>query len=395
MKKTVAIIGGGPSALIAAAFLDPNKFEVTIYEKNKSLGRKFLVAGNGGFNLTHSEAIDLMKARYTPEFFLAEVISAFTNEDLRSWLDKIGIPTIVGSSGRVYPEKGIKPITVLTKILDILAANKVQIVYNHIWEKWGANNELIFANGVSISSDYVLFSLGGGSWKVTGSDGAWRESFEKKSIKTLPFLAANCAYKMNWESDFIARNEGEPIKNCAISCGNIQQKGEVVITAFGLEGNAIYALSPAIQTALSAHGTATIFIDFKPTFHLAEVHDKLVSSGLKTTEKLKRKLKLSQAQIQLLKSTLTKEEFTTHDLLAEKIKAFPLTVTAAAPIDEAISTTGGIALDEVNENFELKQINNQFCMGEMLDWNAPTGGYLLQACFSMGVHIARELNGRK
>lgn len=394
MKKTVAIIGGGASALIAAAFLDADQFDVTIYEKNKSVGRKFLVAGNGGFNLTHSESISLMKSRYSPESFLAEALNQFTNTDLCLWLEKIGIPTFVGSSGRIYPEKGIKPITVLTKILDELAHKHVEIKLNHRWENWGVNNELIFENGAIISPDYALFSLGGGSWKVTGSDGSWLNTFEEKGIPVHPFLPSNCAYHIDWNADFIAKYAGEPIKNCSIRCGTKIQKGEVVVTQFGLEGNAIYALSPEIQSELNANGSATVYLDFKPSLHIAEIHDRLVASTLKTTEILKRKLNLSAVHIHLLKSYLSKEAFTTHDLLAEKIKAFPLTLIAAAPLDEAISTTGGIALDAVTEQFELKSITNTFCMGEMLDWNAPTGGYLLQACFSMGVMVGHELNER-
>ena len=394
MKKTVAIIGGGASALSAAAFLAADQFDVSIYEKNKSLGRKFLVAGDGGFNLTHSEPISLMKTRYSPQSFLDETLDQFTNTDFCAWLEKMGIPTFVGSSGRIFPEKGIKPITVLKKIVDELTRKHVEIKFNHRWETWGENNELIFANGERVVADYVLFSLGGSSWKVTGSDGSWLQTFEKKGIPTRPFLAANCAFQMDWKADFIKKNAGEPIKNCAIRCGNRKQKGEVVVTQFGLEGNAIYALSAEIQSELMAHGFATIYLDFKPILHIADLHDRLTASTLSTTEILKRKIKLSAVQIDLLKAYLTKEEYTTIDLLAEKIKDFPLTVIAAAPLDEAISTTGGIELEAVSEQFELKSIANTFCMGEMLDWNAPTGGYLLQACFSMGVRVAREVNRR-
>ncbi len=394
MKKTVAIIGGGASALSAAAFIDEDQFHVSIYEKNKSLGRKFLVAGDGGFNLTHSETISSMKTRYSPQSFLDETLDQFTNTDFCAWLEKIGIPTFVGSSGRIYPEKGIKPITVLTHIMDELNRKQVAINVNHSWKNWGESNELIFDNGLKIAADYVLFSLGGSSWKVTGSDGSWLSTFEEKGIETRPFLSSNCAYRIDWSDDFLEKNAGEAIKNCSIRCGKRTQKGEVVVTEFGLEGNAIYALTPEIQQELDAHGSATIYLDFKPTVHMAELHDRLVMSTLSTTEILKRKIKLSAVQIHLLKSYLSKEEFTTIDLLAEKIKAFPLTVIAAAPLDEAISTTGGIDLGAVNASFELKTMNNTFCMGEMLDWNAPTGGYLLQACFSMGVRVARELNRR-
>lgn len=395
MKKTVALIGGGPSAMIAASFLDPKKFDVTIYEKNKALGRKFLVAGQGGFNLTHSEPIEKMIARFTPGHFLKNALLNFTNDDLRNWLQDIGIPTIVGSSKRVYPEKGIKPITVLNKILEQLEKQNVHLKYEHTWKGWTFNNELIFNHDQVIKPNYTIFSLGGGSYKVTGSDGTWLDTFNKKEIKTLPFLPANCAYKINWPEAFILKHEGEPLKNISLSCSGKMQKGELVITEFGLEGNAIYALSPEIQSGLTANGSAAIFLDLKPALTFEEVQQIITNSGSKTTETLKRKLNLSQAQIQLLKSTLSKEEFLDTTMLSEKIKSLPLIVLDAAPLDEAISSTGGIALEEVTGNFELHKLKNTFCIGEMLDWNAPTGGYLLQACFSMGVHVARHLNTNK
>ena len=391
MKKTVAIIGGGPSALFAAAFLDPDLFDVTIYEKNKSVGRKFLVAGKGGFNLTHSEPIDDLISRYSQSAILNAAIKSFTNEDLRTWLETIGIPTYIGSSKRVYPEKGMKPIEVLAKILAVLESRSVKIEPEKEWTGW-QDDALTFASGDSISADHVVFALGGGSWKVTGSDGSWIDLFEKNGVPTVPFLPANCAYEINWNPDFIAKNEGMPLKNIALSSVDSYCKGEVVITKFGMEGNAIYALSPEIQAELSLNGKATVYLDLKPTFTEEQVLTKICDSGLKTTEILRRKLNLSKVQIDLLKSTLTKEEFLSKLQLTEKIKFFPIQLESAAPLDEAISTTGGISMDAISENFELNQMNGVYCIGEMLDWNAPTGGYLLQACFSMGVFFAQKLN---
>ncbi len=394
MKKSVAIIGGGPAAFAAAAFLDPALFNVTIYEKNKSLGRKFLVAGKGGFNLTHSEEIEAFKSRYSPTGFLDAALTHFTNHDFRNWLAEIGTPTFVGSSKRVYPEKGIKPIAVLNRIIECLVAKGVQFEYEHEWINWDENNNLVFTNDVSISPDIILFALGGGSWKVTGSDGSWLDIFSKKGIQTVPFRAENCGFQVDWKPDFLIQNVGVPIKNCTFSCGGKHQTGEVVITEFGLEGNAIYALSSEIQSELTSKGRATIYIDFKPGFSESELQIKLENSDANTTQALKRTLKLSPTQIALLKSNLTKEEFTRTAELAKRIKNFPIHLTAAAHIDEAISTSGGIALDEVDENFELKSLPSSFCIGEMLDWNAPTGGYLLQGCFSMGDWTARSLNER-
>ncbi|QXP74571.1 TIGR03862 family flavoprotein [Tenacibaculum sp. AHE15PA] len=395
MKKSIAIIGGGPSALFAAAFLDTNKFDVTIYEKKKSLGRKFLVAGDGGFNLSHGEAIHKMITRYTPTSFLKNALLNFTNDDLRNWLLSIAIPTFVGSSNRIYPEKGIKPITVLTNIKQFLSHKNIQFVYNYEWKGWNDKSELIFNENKINKVDYTIFSLGGASWKITGSEGNWTDSFKEKDINTLPFLPANCAYNINWKSDFISKNEGQPLKNIALSCLDKKQKGELVITKFGLEGNAIYALSPQIQSQLSANIKPVIYLDLKPMFTFTEVAKKINNSHLRTTDILKKILKLSAPQIALLKTVLTKEEYINKNSIAEKIKALPLVIESAAPLNEAISTTGGIPLSEVNENFELKKLKNNYCIGEMLDWNAPTGGYLLQACFSMGASIAKHLNEKE
>jgi uncharacterized flavoprotein (TIGR03862 family) len=391
MKKTVAIIGGGPSALAAAAFLNPELFDVTIYEKNKSIGRKFLVAGKGGFNLTHSEPIETMISRFSESSVLEAALRSFTNEDLRTWLEEIGIPTYIGSSKRVYPEKGIKPIEVLNKLLAVIETKSVKIEYEKEWTGW-KDDALTFNSGESVTADYLVFSLGGGSWKVTGSDGSWMNQFENRGIKTVPFLPANCGYEINWKTDFIAKNEGMPLKNIAIEAGDNYCKGEAVITKFGMEGNAIYALSPEIQAELSESGKATVYLDLKPTFTEEQVLTKICDSTLKITDILRRKLNLSKVQIDLLKSCLTKEEFLSKLQLTEKIKYLPIQIESAAPLDEAISTTGGISMDVISSNFELKEFSGTFCIGEMLDWNAPTGGYLLQACFSMGVFLANTIN---
>ncbi|WP_347173969.1 NAD(P)/FAD-dependent oxidoreductase [Polaribacter uvawellassae] len=392
MKKTISIIGGGASAFLLAAFLDTSKFDVTIYEKNKTAGRKFLVAGKGGFNITHSEPMEQFLKRYTPTDFLEDALLNFTNTDFKNWLKQIGIPTYVGSSKRIYPEEGIKPIEVLNAILTSLKEKGITITYEHIFKDWDIDNNPIINNKI-VKSDYTVFSLGGGSWKITGSDGNWRNTFAKKGINTKPFAASNCAYQINWKSEFINKNEGIPLKNIAISCGNKTQKGEAVITKFGLEGNAIYGLSPQIREALSKDSKATIFIDFKPSFTLENVLSKINSSTQKnTTATLKKDLKLSSAQIDLLKTTLSKESYLTPSVLAEFIKKFPLEISNTAKLDEAISTVGGIELNSITKNFELKSLPNQFCIGEMLNWDAPTGGYLLQSCASIGVYVAKHLN---
>ena len=392
MKKQIAIIGGGPSAFLLASFLDVEKFSITIYEKNKTAGRKFLVAGKGGFNLTHSEPIDHFIKRYTSNNFLDKALLHFTNSDFRHWLEQIKIPTYIGSSKRVYPKEGIKPIEVLNAILQSLEEKGITIKYEHTFSNWDDNDNPII-NNKTIETDFTVFSLGGSSWKVTGSSGNWLDTFSKKGIETKMFEASNCGYKIDWKPNFIEIHEGTPLKNIAISCNNVIQKGEAVITNFGLEGNAIYGLSPQIREQLNTDSKAIIFIDFKPSMPLKNVHSKIKLSTYKnTTQILKKELKLSASQIDLLKNHLSKESYLNIELLAKNIKKFPLTILSTASIDEAISTVGGIDINAVSKNFELKNMPNQFCIGEMLDWDAPTGGYLLQACASTGVYLARHLN---
>lgn len=392
MKKRITIIGSGPSAFLLAAFLDAEKFTVTIYEKNKTAGRKFLVAGKGGFNLTHSEPNDQLINRYTPNDFLDKALLNFRNIDFRNWLEKINIPTYIGSSKRVYPKEGIKPIELLNSILNHLKEKGITIKYEHTFSNWDTNENPVI-NKKTIQTDYTVFALGGGSWKVTGSDGNWLDTFSKKGIQTKSFQASNCSYQIAWDPSFIEKHEGSPLKNITISCNKVIQKGEAVITKFGLEGNSIYGLSPQIRNQLLTHSKATVFIDFKPSLTVENIHSKITLSNHKnTTEILKKELKLSPPQVDLLKISLSKVAYLNTESLIMNIKNFPLEIVNTASVDEAISTVGGIDLKAVSENFELKKMSNQFCIGEMLDWDAPTGGYLLQACASTGVHLAKYLN---
>jgi uncharacterized flavoprotein (TIGR03862 family) len=394
--KTIAIIGGGPAAMMIAAMLDETRFQVHIYEKNATLGRKFLVAGDGGFNLTHSEDIETFVKRYTPQDFLEETLRAFSNADLCNWLKEIEIETYTGSSKRIFPVKGIKPIEVLQAFLKRLEEKNVIIHTQHTWKGWTNNNALIFLHkeqDVIVHPDKVVFALGGASWRVTGSDGNWLELFQQKGVHVKPFLASNCGYGISWPNAFITKYEGSWLKNISVSCGNVSKKGELVISQFGIEGGAVYALSPEIRALFTITNGAEIFIDFKPTFSKEILLEKLAMPSDKSlTQRLKSELNLSDVQIALLKSYISKEDFTHAQTLIAHIKSFKICITNIAPINEAISTVGGIILSEIDQNFELKRLPNQYVIGEMLDWDAPTGGYLLQACFSMGVFLAKSFN---
>lgn len=396
MKKSISIIGGGSAAIAFAAYLDTEKFDLVLYEKNKALARKFLVAGDGGFNLTHGSSIEEIIKQYEPRGFLNDALLQFSNDDFRHWLKEIGIETYVGSSGRVFPIKSIKPIEVLQAILKVLENKGVQIQTGKQWTGWNEDNSLQLNDSESVKSDIVVYALGGGSWKVTGSDGSWLSLFESKNIPCIEFKAANCAFEIQWPKDFIAHHAGKALKNITISSSRKTCKGELSVTSFGLEGNAIYPLSSNIQSDLASIGHAQIFIDFKPMFSEEALLSKLENSKAKSiNDKLKTDLALSNSAIQMVKNNLSKEAYGDYVSLSKTIKRLPLKIVSAAPIDEAISTTGGIALEAVDELFQLKEIPNHYCIGEMMDWNAPTGGYLLQGCFSMGVKLARHLNARE
>ena len=396
-----------------ACSLDANRYNISIYEKNTAIARKFLVAGKGGFNLTHSEDLLQFVERYHPKDFIKPFINHFSNIDFRDWLKTIGIETYVGTSKRVFPMKGIKPIEVLNAIENVLKKNGVEINYNHKWEGW-SNGQLIFQipNNLTsnIKADILVFSLGGASWKVTGSAGDWTSYFNERGIKTNPFYPSNCAYKVKWNPSFIKKYHGTALKNCGFICGDSSRKGEAVITEFGIEGSGIYPLSFEIRKQLMSHpdlvsgshemlkqvqhdGIAKLHVDFKPDLSLEEIISRLENRGKSSIKDiLEKRINLSQVQIELLKLASSKEEYNDVNFLSQLIRYYPINIVDVAPIDDAISTLGGIDLEEVNANLELKKLPHHYCIGEMLDWDAPTGGYLLQACFSMGRFLADKLN---
>jgi uncharacterized flavoprotein (TIGR03862 family) len=395
MKKKVAIIGSGPSALMLAATLLEAKFDITIYEQKQALARKFLVAGDGGFNLTHSENPEQMLTRYLPSGFMDFYINTFTNHDLRNWLSDLNIETFVGTSRRVFPLNTIKPIQVLKAIIDFLKNKNVVFCTEHTWKGW--NNELLVfetkKGQIEVKADYYIFALGGNSWSVTGSDGYWQHLFSRKSIVVQPFEASNCAFKVDWPQHLLSNIEGSALKNISVSVDGLSIAGEVVLTQFGIEGNAVYAHSHAIRKQLKANGKALIYIDLKCNLSeenlLKKLHKPIRSNW---TNHVTAQLNLSKLQIILLKHFLTKDDFLSPSRLSAFIKAFPVTLVGTAPIDEAISTVGGVDLSEVDQYLQLKKLPSNYVIGEMLNWDAPTGGYLLQACFSMGYTVAKHLN---
>jgi len=393
--KTIAIIGGGPASLMLAAQLDTEKFNVSLFEKNKAVGRKFLVAGEGGLNLTYNSSLEELISCYFPSEFLAPIISQFTNAQLIDWFNNIEISTFVGSSNRVFPDLKLKPIEVLNKIVECVMANQVTLQLATKWLGWDEHGYLSFEGFEDSEFDVIVFGLGGASWKVTGSDGKWSKAFEKRGVKVEQFRAANCAFGIDWHKNFITTHRGKPLKNIAMTYDNQLSKGELVITEFGLEGNALYALSQKIQDALLTEKTVTVHLDLKPTMTVDQISTKYKSSQLtKVSDILKEDLNLDRPSIAILKQFTDKETFLNTDLLVEAIKSVPIVLQKADEMDNAISSLGGVALSELDEHFQLKKIPKAYAIGEMLDWYAPTGGYLLQACFSMGAMLAEHLNGQ-
>lgn len=389
-RKRIAIIGGGPAGLVAADVLAPTH-EVHLYEQGKSVGRKFLVAGQGGFNLTNSLDGAELAAMYTPPGFLDEALAEFGSGTLRNWLLELGIGTYVGTSGRVFPTKGIKPIDVLNALRARLVERSVVLHLEHTFVGFDAEKNAIiehegFRSG--LQADYTLFALGGASWSVTGSTGTWPELFAPIGIESVPFKASNCGVEVGWPAAFACDHAGKPLKNVRIQAGELSSFGEATITADGLEGNAIYPVVPALRDALNSGIPAVLRIDLKPNNTTEQLLDKIAGKEPKNYAEA---LNLDRAAFALLKAFTTKERFFSPFALAQDIKALHVPVTALRPIEEAISTVGGIRTEDLAPDFSFKHHPNLFALGEMVDWDAPTGGFLLQGCFAMGHHAAQAI----
>jgi uncharacterized flavoprotein (TIGR03862 family) len=397
-SKKIVIIGSGPAALIAADVLSES-CEVHIFEKGEAPGRKFLVAGKGGFNLTNSLTGEALLGKFTPASFFKPILAEFDSVDTGKWLLDLGIPTYEGSSGRIFPEKGIKPITVLQKIRDRLIQQGTQFHFNHEFVSFNAAHQPVFLHKgeeIAVSADHYLFALGGASWPVTGSTGKWTAAFEAIGIKIFPFQSSNCGANVNWPAELKEKLQGMPLKNIALRVNDFEIKGEALITEYGLEGNAVYPAIPEIRKSFAEKGNAEIHFDLKPDSTIEQLKEKI-----KEFEKLvykshgtnayKEAFNLDKARLILLKTFTTKEEFLEPDTLVQKMKALVIPVTGIRKVEEAISTIGGIALDEVAEDLSLKKFPHIFVAGEMLDWDAPTGGFLLQGCFSTGYFAAMNI----
>ncbi|MFK8006641.1 MAG: TIGR03862 family flavoprotein [Saprospiraceae bacterium] len=387
-KKKIIILGGGAAGLMAADRLCDD-YEIAIYEKGKTIGRKFLVAGNGGFNLTNKVEAEDLTQHYLPHSFLKKALLENDSSKMRDWLSGLDIPTFVGTSGRVFPEKGIKPAQVLKKIKDRLIEKGVKFFFHHEFIDFDEKCNCIVRNDenkIILEADHFIFSLGGASWSKTGSDGNWATAFKKIGIKVISFQASNCGLNIEWSDHFKSHHAGKPLKNIRISIDNFEVKGEATITDYGLEGNAIYPLIWKVREAFSKGIIPIINIDFKP-FNFREQLLKKIKNKPQKTKAFAQALNLNPTQIALIKSFSEKKYFFEPSVFITSVKHLQIPIQSLRPMEEAISTVGGIDLSEVNSNFSLKKYPSISVIGEMLDWDAPTGGFLLQGCFSMAQAI--------
>ncbi len=391
MSKPVAIIGGGPAGLFAAEYLANAGHSVDVYERMPTLGRKFLMAGRGGLNLTHSEPLEVFLKRYREGApWLSDAIERFTPQDLRDWADGLAAETFIGSSGRVFP-KAMKASPLLRAWQARLEALGVRLHTRHRWTGW-RDGRLSFEDGagnpVTHQADAVFLAMGGASWPRLGSDAGWVDMLTQRGVDITPFTASNCGVETGWSEVVKSRFAGQPLKTIALTCGEETVRGEAMIAGYGLEGGAVYALSAPIRQALKT-GAVTLRLDLRPNQSADDLAAKIARArkGQSLSTVLKKTLGLSpQAAALVFEGGAPPRD---PQALAGRVKSVEIEITAQRGLDRAISSAGGIAREAVDEHFMLKALPGVFVAGEMLDWDAPTGGYLLQATFATAWAAAR------
>jgi uncharacterized flavoprotein (TIGR03862 family) len=390
-SKGVAIVGGGPAGLIAAEVLGRAGVPVTIYDRMPSFGRKLLMAGRGGLNLTHSEDYDAFLLRYGGAAArLDAALRAFPPAALRAWAEQLGEPTFVGSSGRVFP-KSFKASPLLRAWLRRLAEYGVVFAPQHEFLGFNDNGLLLFGRGqdrIEAAPAATVLALGGASWPRLGANGHWVGMLRRAGVAVRDLAPSNVGFRVEWSGMFRDRFAGEPLKRIALSFGERVVRGEAMITQAGIEGGAVYALSAALRDAVALHGGAVVHVDLRPDLAEAEIAAALARPRAKQSAStfLRKAVGLPAVAIGLVREAgpLPKEP----GELARAIKAVPIRLVGTMPIERAISSAGGVTFDEIDEHFMLRRRPGVFVAGEMLDWEAPTGGYLLQACFATGIAAA-------
>lgn len=400
-NDSIAIIGGGPAGLMAAEVLAAAGHAVTVFDAKPSVGRKFLLAGKGGLNLTHSEPFEPFLGRFGARAAQIEpLLRAFDAEAVRAWAAGLGVETFVGTSGRVFPSD-LKAAPLLRAWLQRLRASGVKLAMRHRWTGWTEDGHALRFDTPDgerlVSPRATLLALGGASWPQLGSDGAWAPWLAARGIEVAPLQPANCGFDVGpttahpaapgWSERFATEFAGQPVKPVALSAEGFNSRpGEFVITATGIEGSLVYAASSALRDQIAAHGHAMLKLDLLPQLSaervLAEVKHPRGSRSL--SSHLKSRLSLSPLKLGLLHEMLTREQMLDPVTLAASLKALPLTLHAARPVAEAISTAGGVRFEALDTGLMLTTLPGVFCAGEMLDWDAPTGGYLLTASLASG-----------
>lgn len=394
----VAIVGGGPAGLMAAEQISAvDGIQIDLFDAMPSVGRKFLIAGVGGMNITHAEPLPSFIERYQDRAdWLAPMLHEFGPKALREWIHGLGIETFVGSSGRVFPRE-MKAAPLLRAWLHRLRSRGVHFHVRHRWLGWdgeaqGGPLRLMTPNGEQLwYADALVLALGGGSWSKLGSDGAWVPLLQAAGIPVEPLRPANCGFDVAWSDYFRERFAGAPVKAVIASCGLRQQQGEFNITQHGVEGGLIYAMSASLRDALLCGETASLTLDLAPGRSLSRLIEDLAKPRGRDSwsNHLRRRAGIEGVKAALLREFCTLSELTEAASLARAIKALPLAVQAARPLDEAISSAGGVSCQGLDDALMLRQRPGVFIAGEMLDWEAPTGGYLLTGCFSTGYRAGR------
>jgi uncharacterized flavoprotein (TIGR03862 family) len=397
-RFNVAVIGGGPAGLMAAEVLSASGARVTIYDRMPTLGRKLLMAGRGGLNLTHSEDIEAFLGRYGARATnLAPAIEALTPQAVRTWSEALGQETFVGTSGRVFP-RSMKASPLLRAWLARLAAQGVQMRVRHRWLGWDAAGSLRFATPggeTTADAEAVVLALGGASWPALGSDGDWVRLLADRSIEPAPLRPANCGFVVAWSPHFRDRFAGQPLKRIAASHAGSTVRGEAMLTGAGIEGGAIYALSAGVRETIEREGEAVVSLDLRPDTTVESLERALSRPRGKASlsSHLRKAAHLAPAAIGLVQEMALAQGYRLGAMaageLAAAIKAVPLRLDGVAPLARAISTAGGIRFEDLDRSCMLRRLPGVFAAGEMLDWEAPTGGYLLQACLATGAAAGR------
>ncbi len=401
----VAIVGGGPAGLMAAETLAAAGLQVDVFDAMPSVGRKFLLAGKGGLNITHSEAFEAFAGRYGSRRAQIEpMLEAFGPDALRAWVEGLGVSTFVGSSGRVFPAE-MKAAPLLRAWLARLRAAGVRFHPRHRWTGWGDDGRLQFATPdgpTSHSADATLLALGGGSWARLGSDGAWVPLLAAAGLDVAPLQPANCGFVVaspragqstGWSEHLASRFAGQPLKSITLQLADDPappRPGEAMLSADGIEGSLVYALSAAIRERIARDGRATVLVDLAPGRSLERVQAEVAHprGARSLASHLQSRVGIAGLKMALLRECLSPDELADPGRLAAAIKALPVVLVAPRPIDEAISSAGGLRFEALDENLMVRGRPGLFCAGEMLDWEAPTGGYLLTACFASGRRAA-------